>query len=415
MSTAPADELYDVVIAGGGLVGGSLALALSGTGCRVALIEAVPPESDAQPSFDDRTLALSRGSQRILEQLGLWSRLVDNTWSVRQIHVSQQGAFGTALIDAAEQGIDELGFVIKSRELGQALWQQLREQSELDLLCPARVTATDSGQDVRTVAIETDAGSRTLRTRLLVVADGARSKLRTALGVSAAERDYEQVAVVANVQIDPGRSGHRAYERFTSEGPLALLPGADGLYTAVLARHSDDVEEVMAMPDGELLALLQELIGFRLGRLQRIGKRQAYPLSLVTAERIITERAVMIGNAAHGLHPVAAQGFNLGLRDVAALAETLADARHAGSGSLDAGSPELLQAYADWRGKDQRKVVDFTDGLIRLFGVSGAAASAVRGISLNAFDILPPVKRELARQTMGLAGRMSRLARGLPL
>ena len=413
--SAEEHDIYDVLIAGGGLVGGSLALALAGTGSRVALIEAVPPESDAQPSFDDRTLALSRGSYRILNQLGLWPRLTNSIWPVQQIHISQQGAFGTALIDAAEQGVDELGFVIKSSALGKALWQQLREVPNLTIFCPAKVIATDTQADLRSVEIETDSGPRTLHTRLLAVADGARSRLRTELGIAADERNYEQVAVVANVQIDPRRSGCVAYERFTNEGPLALLPGADGQCTVVLARHSDNVQAVLDMPDAELLTLLQSLLGFRLGRLQRIGQRQAYPLYLVTAEQVIAERAVLIGNAAHGLHPVAAQGFNLGLRDVAALAETINDELQRAAGSPDVGSPELLQTYADWRQADQRKVVEFTDGLIRLFGVSGDAASALRGISLSAFDILPPVKRELARQTMGLAGRMSRLARGLPL
>jgi 2-octaprenyl-6-methoxyphenol hydroxylase len=413
MSTPPEHEVYDVLIAGGGLVGGSLALALANTGCRVALIEAVPPESDAQPSFDDRTLALSRGSYRILDQLGLWPLLANSIWPVHGIHVSQQGAFGTAMIDAQEQGIGELGFVIKSHALGQALWQQLRAIPNLTIFCPATVTATKVHADCRQVEIQTEAGSRTLHTRLLAVADGARSRLRAELGIAADERDYEQVAVVANVQVDPQRSGHIAYERFTAEGPLALLPGKAGHYTAVLARHAENVQAVVAMPDEELLALLQRLLGFRLGRLQRVGQRQTYPLYLVTAQQLLAERAVLIGNAANGLHPVAAQGFNLGLRDVAALAETIIDGLRADAG--DVGTAELLQAYADWRRPDQHKVVDFTDGLIRLFGVSGDAAAALRGISLSAFDILPPVKRELARQTMGLAGRMSRLARGLPL
>ncbi|MGI9290431.1 MAG: 2-octaprenyl-6-methoxyphenyl hydroxylase [Gammaproteobacteria bacterium] len=407
------EKTYDVIIAGGGLVGGSLALALAGTGMRVALIEAVLPESDAQPSFDDRTLALSRGSCRILKQLSIWELLADNIWPVQQIHISQQGAFGNAMLDAGEQGIAELGFVIKSHALGQALWQRLREQAALEILCPARVTATAVSNEQRDLTIETADGEQTLSTRLLVVADGARSQLRAALGVGAEERDYEQVAVVANVQIDPQHTGYKAYERFTAEGPLAMLPGPNGQYTAVLARHADNVQAVMAMSEAELLGLLQALMGFRLGRLRGIGKRQAYPLSLVTAEKIISQRAVMIGNAAHGLHPVAAQGFNLGLRDVAALAETLNDARQAEG--FDAGSPVLLQDYANWRQTDQRKVVDFTDGLIRLFGVGGDAANVMRGLSLSAFDMLPPVKRELARQTMGLAGRMSRLARGLPL
>ncbi len=408
---------YDVVIAGGGLVGGSLAIALARTNCRVALVEAIPPEDEAQPSFDDRTIALSRGSYRILDQLGLWSRIHRDVWPIHQIHISQQHAFGSAVIDAGEQRVDELGFVIKSRVLGLALWQQIRELPGITLCCPGRVTATgiDDAQPARCVEIETGQGTQVFNTRLLAVADGARSRLRSELGVSADERDYEQVAVVANIQVDPRRAGHIAFERFTSEGPLAVLPGAGGQYTMVLARQAANVQTVLDMPDAELLALLQELLGFRLGRLQRIGARQAYPLYLVTAEDIYAERAAIIGNAAHGLHPVAAQGFNLGLRDVAGLAETIADGFSADPTGFDAGSASALESYARWRRDDQRKVVEFTDGLIRLFGVPGDVAAMARGLSLSAFDILPAAKRELARQTMGLAGRMSRLARGLPL
>jgi 2-octaprenyl-6-methoxyphenol hydroxylase len=411
---------FDVVIAGGGLVGGSLAIALAQTNCRVALVEAVPPESTQQPSFDDRTIALSRGSYRILQQLGIWSQIADHVWPIQQIHVSQQKRFGTALIDSAEQGVAELGYVIRSRELGLALWSLIREQQGIEVFCPARVTGTELQKDVRQVSLDTGDSQQILQTKLLVVADGARSQVREALNIPAAERDYGQVAVVAKLQIEASRAGHVAYERFTPEGPLAILPGAEGHYTVVLARNSDTVQNVMDMSDGALLEMLQSLFGFRLGRLQRLGARHAYPLQLVTAERITADRAVVIGNAANGLHPVAAQGFNLGLRDVASLAELLADGwREADlkqrTGSFDAGTPAMLAEYVDWRTSDQRNVVQFTDGLIRLFGVGGDASAAARGLSLAAFDVLPGAKQELARQTMGLAGRMTRLARGLPL
>jgi 2-octaprenyl-6-methoxyphenol hydroxylase len=407
---------FDVVIAGGGLVGGSLAIALAQIkpGCRIALVEAVPPESDAQPSFDDRTIALSRGSYRILDQLGIWSRIANSVWPIQQIHVSQQRRFGTSVIDSDEQGVAELGYVIKSRALGESLWAQIRELPGVETFCPASVTSTELEDGQRRVELHSSAGMQTLTTKLLVVADGARSKLRTALGISAADRDYQQVAVVAKLQIDPQHAGHIAYERFTNEGPLAILPGADGQYTVVLARNAEAVQTVMDMTDDALLVLLQSLFGFRLGRLRRIGQRQAYPLHLVTAEKITAERAVVIGNAANGLHPVAAQGFNLGLRDVASLAEIIADGfKH--EHEFDAGTAATLQTYTDWRESDQRRVVQFTDGLIRLFGVPGDAAATARGLSLAAFDILPGAKQELARQTMGLAGKMSRLARGLPL
>lgn len=412
----PADiPEYDVVIAGGGLVGGSLAIALAGTAAKVALVEAVPPESTDQPSFDDRTIALSRGSYRILNQLEVWPRIAATVWPIHKIHVSEQSRFGTAVIDAAEQRIPELGFVIKSRQLGEALWEQLGELPSIKVHCPARVSSTAAESGMRSVTLERDGKTETVRTRLLVVADGARSQVRGMLGIDAHDRDYGQVAVVANIGVEQAYAGTVAYERFTPDGPLAILPGRDGQYTLVLARTSDNAPAVMAMDDTELLELVQAAFGFRLGRFVRIGARQAYPLHLIAADNIVAQRAAVIGNAAHGLHPVAAQGFNLGLRDVACLAELIADATRLENGAFDPGDPELLTAYDDWRQRDQQQVLRFTDSLIRLFGLAGTPVAVGRGLGLAAFDLLPAAKRELARQTMGLSGRLSRLARGLRL
>ena len=406
---------YDVVIAGGGLVGGSLAVALAQTRLRVALIEAVPPDSEAQPSFDDRTIALSHGSCNILRQLGLWALLNDSVFPVERIHVSEQGRFGTALIDAAEQGIAELGHVIRGRDLGLALWEQIAALPALDVLCPAQVTSTEQvGSGLRAVTVAAHGEERTLQTRLLVVADGARSALRSVLGVSASDEAYGQTAIVANVQVPPRFAGHTAYERFTPDGPLAVLPGADGRYTIVLARPTEAAAELLELDDAAFLQVLQGCIGMRLGRLQKLGRRSAYPLALVQTDALHARRAVMIGNAAHGLHPVAGQGFNLGLRDAASLAELLADGARDNAG-FDAGADALLTAYAEWRQRDQRNVVRFTDGLIRTFGRKGRLLAAGRGLGLAVFDVFPAGKRELARQTMGLAGRMTRLARGLDL
>jgi len=404
----------DVVVAGGGLVGGSLAVALHLAGARVTLVEAVPHDSAAQPSFDDRSLALSRSSCSIIQGLGLWPQVTDAVFPVSQIHVSEQGRFGTALIDASQQGIDSLGFVIRGRDMGAALWQRIGELEGLEVRCPARVTASSVTNGHRRVIVECEDGRDELLTRLLVVADGARSPLRDALDIVARERDYHQVAIVANVQVADGYAGSRAFERFTPDGPLALLPGRGGRYTAVLARPAEAAETLLALDDSEYLALLQQCLGFRAGRLQRLGQRVAYPLTLVKAEALTAPRAVVVGNAAHGLHPVAGQGFNLGLRDVAALAELLADARRDAE-PLDAGAPALLESYADWREADQQRVVAFTDGLIRGFGLQSELVGTGRGLGLALFDLAPAAKRELARQTMGLAGRMSRLSRGLPL
>jgi len=413
-NTVQSSSDYDVVIAGGGLVGGSLALALSGSGLRVALVEAVPPDSAAQPSFDDRTIALSHGSCTVLRQLGLWPAIADSVFPIRKIHVSEQGRFGTALIDAAEQGIGELGHVIRGRELGQAMWARIDALSALDVFCPGRVSATALRDQEPGVRLATVSGE-SLRTRLLVVADGARSALRTALGVGSSTHAYGQTAIVANVQIDKRHAGHTAYERFTPEGPLALLPGQDGRYTVVLARSDEAAQACLQMSDAEFLQVLQRCIGFRLGRLKKLGQRFSYPLSLVQTEAVAAERAVVIGNAAHGLHPVAGQGFNLGLRDVASLAELLVAGYRAEQDAFDPGADAVLRAYADWRREDQRNVVAFTDGLIRLFGRSGKLLSAGRGLGMALFDTIPVAKRALARRTMGLSGRMTRLARGLDL
>lgn len=411
-STA-SDETFDIVIAGGGLVGGSLALALASTSARVALVEAVTPESNAQPSFDDRTLALSHGSCRILRQLGLWPALQETVWPVHRIHVSEQGHFGTALLDAREQGLGELGFVIKSHALGRALWEQLRTESSLTCHVPARITATcmnDEGW--RELSLECDSGEQhRLRTRLLVVADGARSLLRNALDINTRETDYGQTAIVANIAVASRYTSTQAYERFTSEGPLAMLPGANGAYTLVLACASERAAELQALSAAEFGAVIQHAMGTRLGRLGLPGQRSAYPLRLVQASRLIAERAVLVGNAAHSLHPVAGQGFNLGLRDVACLAELITNCCSAGTQG-DPGAADLLHAYADWRADDQHRVVAFTDGLIRLFGLHYPGFASARGLGLALFDIVPGARRELARHTMGLSGRTSRLQRG---
>lgn len=417
MSAATANNGdYDVVIAGGGLVGGSLAIALGNLPLRVALIEAVEPDAPEQPSFDDRTIALSHGSCRILRSIGIWDRLMrsDSCWAIHKIHVSEQGRFGTALIDSSEQGVAELGFVIRSRELGQAIWAHLREQGSVELLCPARAEGTQVAAAARAITLRRADGVSEAITRLLIVADGVNSKLRSQVGISADSTDYGQVAVVANVQVDVRKLGHQAYERFTPEGPLALLPGPAGRCTVVMACAAATAAQLCAASDTEFLTRLQTAFGYRLGVLRAVGKRSTYPLSLSVAAELVAERAVLVGSAAHGLHPVAAQGFNLGLRDVAALVDLLREASGP-TANRDVGDPQVLAAYQAWRHDDHRNVVQFTDGLIRGFGVDLPVAGQLRGLALTGFDMLPAAKRALARRTMGLGGRMSRLARGLPV
>jgi 2-octaprenyl-6-methoxyphenol hydroxylase len=409
---------YDVIISGGGLVGASLAIALADLPLKIALVEAIPPEDSENSSFDERSIALSRTSKTILTTLGLWPAIDSAAWSIDQVHVSEKGRFGTAVIDAGEQGIDHLGHIVKSRVLGQTLWQQLATCAAIDIYCPARAEApivTDHGI---TVGLSQAAPQR-IGGSLLVVADGARSALREQLGISAEHKAYAQSAIIGNVSIDRQYAGHTAYERFTPEGPLALLPGANGIYTFVLTRKPDDVAATLALPDKAFLDFLQHLFGHRVGVFRAVGQRYAYPLYLSTAAAVTSERAVIIGNAAHGLHPVAGQGFNLGLRDAAVLAELIGDAiKSAGSqgevrATLNAALPDLQAEYREWRRNDQRNVVAFTDGLIGLFGRPSEVAGMARGLSLLGFDMSPFAKRALATYAMGQGGRLTHLARGI--
>jgi 2-octaprenyl-6-methoxyphenol hydroxylase len=393
----------DVAIAGGGMVGLSLAAALAELPLDVVVIEPVAPESAEQPSFDSRTTALSSGSRRVLEGIGAWASLAPRATSIRRIHVSERGIFGTATLDAGEQGLAALGYTIENRLLGQALRERVAGFPRIRL-CPARVAALEPGADA--VRLSTDTGE-TFEARLLVAADGAQSAVRSALGIGASVSEYGQHAVIAHVDTTRFHD-NTAFERFTETGPLAVLPIVEGRSAIVWTLAPEAARRAMSLPDTEFLTELQQAFGFRLGRFARVGRRQAYPLALTQAERLTAPRAAVLGNAAQSLHPVAGQGFNLALRDVAMLAELVAEGG-------DPGATALLDRYAEWRAPDRESVVRFTDSLVRGFGLPLGPLRRARGHGLVLFDLMRPVKREFARRTMGLAGRQPRLVRGLPL
>jgi 2-octaprenyl-6-methoxyphenol hydroxylase len=411
---ASTDTRYDIVIAGGGMIGASLALALSPLGLRVAVVEAVARGEARQPSFDDRSTALSRSTQRMFEAMGLWDDVIAAATPIRRIHVSDRGRFGFSHIDAAQQGVAALGYVVINRVLGDVLQSALTKAATVDVICPARVVDIDTGGDLAVARIEmADGGHQELGCQLLVAADGANSAVRPMMGVCARKTDYDQHAVIGNL-LPEKPLDNCAYERFTDQGPLALLPVADDRAAFVWTVSSHDAERVLGLDDEAFLDELQEAFGYRLGRLSRVGKRAAYPLSLSKAFRLTAERSVLVGNSAHGLHPVAAQGFNLGMRDVAALCDCIADARGEDP-SADLGHPDLLARYAQWRRDDQGKLVRLTDGIVRLFGSSNPSLKAARNIGMIGFDIVPGVRSLFAKHMMGLAGRLPRLSRGVPL
>ena len=405
------DTDYDIIVAGGGMIGTSLGLALAPLGLRVAVVEAIARGADQQPSFDDRSTALSRSSQRMFEAMALWPDIVAASTPIRSIHVSDKGRFGFSHIDAEEQGVEALGYVVINRVLGQVLQTALAAVQDLDMICPGRITRVSPGDESATVTIEEEAGERALSCRLLVAADGANSSVRDMIGISATRTDYDQGAVIGNLLTEK-KHEYRAYERFTEQGPVAMLPIADDRTAFVWIRPPGRAQEALKMSADEFAAEIQDAFGFRLGRFSKVGKRAAYPLALTKTNGLVSRRSVVVGNAAHGLHPVAAQGFNLGMRDVAALCDCIADARQNGR---DIGSASVLEEYAEWRRPDHAKLVRFTDGIVHLFGDSRLPVRMLRNIGMLGFDLVPGVRRAFARHTMGLAGRLPRLSRGVPL
>lgn len=402
----------DVLIAGGGLVGASLARSLAGSPVRLALVEARPAGEDpAQPSFDDRTTALSPTSRRLFQALGLWDPLASEASPIRGIHVSEQGRFGMTRLRASDEGLDALGHVLPNRALGRVLTSGLDRQSNLSVIAPASVVAVEPDADGVGVVLDEGGAQRRLRARLVVAAAGSRSPLRQQLGLAVERRDYGQTGLVMNVASARDHHGW-AFERFTREGPLAMLPLGESRCAVVWSMSHARAEMAMAQSDAQCLAGLQRCFGYRLGALTRIGCRHAYPLEMLRMPRRHHRRVLFVGNAARTLHPVAGQGFNLALRDVAELAERL-DA--AARNHEDPGSQALLAAFDQAREADERRVVGFTDGLVRLFSNALPGLALGRNAGLVALDLLPGLRRRLAHQAMGRATRLPRLSRGLPL
>jgi 2-octaprenyl-6-methoxyphenol hydroxylase len=387
---------FDVLIVGGGLVGSSLACALDASPLRIGLVEASAPAIERPPSFDERNLALNRLSLDALHALGVLAQLDTPPAPIRGVHVSSAGDFGRVRLRAEEHGVDAFGGVVIARELGLALERRLVGCVNLARRAPARVMSAQVQTD--SVAVELDSGE-CLHTRLLVIAEGTDSPLRAQLGLGELRKDYGQTLFVSVVQPDRPHAGV-AYERFTADGPVACLPLAGGRIGSVLTVPTAQAESVLGLNDAGYLELLQQRFGWRLGRLRAVGRRSAYPMRLVTAERTVGPRCVVVGNAAQTLHPIGAQGFNLGLRDALCLASLLRAQL-----ALDPSDPGRLSEYADQRADDRARTIDFSDGLAGLFCHRSFPVRLLRGVGLAALDHFADLARPLVRGAMGLNPR----------
>lgn len=387
-----------VIIVGGGMAGTTLALAISALThgqLQVHLVEAVHPQSLSHPGFDARAIALAAGTCQQLTTLGLWSALADCATPITQVQVSDRGHAGFTTLNASDYALPALGQVVELHAVGQRLFERVRQASGIILHCPAKVT--DVTRSVDGVSVTLSDGQQ-LQGALLVAADGTGSPLASQCGIDWQIDDYRQIAVIANVTTQMPHAG-RAWERFTAHGPLAMLPMSDGRSSLVWCHPAHRQAEVARWSDAQFIAELQRAFGWRLGKITRAGARHIYPLALTTARQPVGHRLALVGNAAQTLHPIAGQGFNLGMRDVMSLAECLSMAQQ------DPGAQQVLAAWQKRRTPDREATMSLTHGLVTLFSNRHWSLVAGRNLGLMAMNVLPPARDALAFRTLGWVAR----------
>ena len=408
------EETYDILIVGGGMVGASLAVALMPLNLKIGLIDAYEFGVAAQPSYDDRSIALSYGSSRIFAGMGLWKDLEPLTTSIHHIHVSDRGHFGATRLSAEKENVPALGYLVESRVLGKQLYDVLNsEECNIEQIIPASVDQVEEVEGGLKVTLIQNKKEIKLRTKLLVGSDGTQSKVRELVGIGTTRSDYNQSAVIANISTEKPHN-NQAFERFTDTGPIALLPLTENrcslVWTHDTKNNNDDLDATMAMDDEAFLKKLGDEFGYRLGRFTKVGKRSSFPLALVTSNKNTAPRTVIIGNASHTMHPVAGQGLNLALRDIAVLADLIVQQNPA-----QLGDATMMKAYEDQRAGDVKTTVRYTDTLVKLFSNDNFLLGHARAGGLLAVDRLSPLRKLFTKQSMGVNYRQSRLARGLAL
>lgn len=385
-----AKENVDIAIVGGGLVGSSLACALAASGFSLALLEAAE-SAQAPAGFDQRKLALAQGSIQTLTALSVLPKLSTPPTAIRAIHISRVGDFGRVMLKASDFGHSAFGGVVLAQDLGYALAQRVQQCAAVQRYCPAQVTAYCTNDHGARLSVKAPSGNFDLQAKLVIAADGSNSFLRQAAGIAVQTHDYQQTLLVASVQAEHAATG-LAYERFSESGPLALLPMAGGRYGSICSVPREQAEAVAALSDNDYACYLQSRFGWRVGKFLDVGMRSSYPLKRILADRLHLGPLVLVGNAAQTIHPIGAQGFNLGLRDAMALAQCIQKSGiHAGTGAL----------YAETRIEDRRRTLAMSDGLARITANPGLPLHLLRSMGLSALAAMPSMASALVEQAMG--------------
>jgi 2-octaprenyl-6-methoxyphenol hydroxylase len=410
MGTSQRQE--SIAIVGGGLIGLCAALALQHSGRKVSVIESGSLlQSEKDPvGLNARSIALSYASVQIFKALDIWNEVKHLASPIRTIHISSKGHWGVSRLKASDYELEAMGYVIESQLLGNCLLEKINQSKSINLVTRATVESIEVEHNSQ-LSYRSPDGIKSLQTDLIVIADGAQSKARDSLGIKHETIDYEQSAIITNVIFDKPIAA-AAYERFTESGPLAMLPLGQNRYACVWTCKPDDALELMALDDEAFMQSLQQCFGFRLGFIEQVGKRFSFPLQRTEAKSLTQNRCVLIGNAANALHPVAGQGFNLGLRDIASL-QGLLEGRSiinqvANPGTLS----QLLAAYEQLRQSEQTQVIRLGDGLVSLFSNDLPLLNHFRSAALGLLDIMPALKSEVALSGMGLATGGNAMMRG---
>ena len=389
-------KTFDIVIVGGGLVGMSMAVALADSDFNILLVE----QSQASPVraniLDLRTTGITRSSQQAFRHFGIWEHVVPHATPIQKLVLSEQGNFGGARIDATEFDVSPIGHMVPNHHLIDVLSQQVSKQHNLTIMSSAALVNLDDNAQGYALKIVHNEQTSMIQTSLLIGADGANSKVRELLNISAQKKNYHQTAIITNIRPNKPHK-NIAYERFTDHGPLAVLPIQDDYCALIWTQPDKRVDHFMQMNDQSFLQALQSAFGYRLGQIKEVGQRSSYPLSLVVSDQLVKDNAVLVGNAAQAVHPVAAQGFNLGLRDVQALVQILK-----GNSLSKLGYSQLLNEYENQRMPDRAHVIRLTDGLTRVFAPQIWPVRALRGLGVRMIGKLPILQRSVLRRNTGM-------------